>query len=127
MAKKVIVMDFDNTITKEDSTVPYESKTPNLPVIEKIREYKELGFEIIIHTARRMRTHQNDEAKVLADIGVKSIQWLQEHNVPFDGIKFGKPYGENGFYVDDKTIRPSEFLKLSQEEIFELLDKENHF
>jgi len=38
--------------------------------------------------------------------------------VPFDGLRFGKPFAENGFYVDDRAIRPDEFLKLTEEEIF---------
>ena len=35
----------------------------------------------------------------------------------------GKPWcGHEGFYVDDKAIRPSEFLALSRAEITELLN-----
>ena len=40
----------------------------------------------------------------------------------------GKPWGGyGGFYVDDKAIRPSEFVKLTETEIKDLLDKETKY
>lgn len=122
--KKVLVIDIDDTLTIENPDDPYTDKKPRLDVITKLQEYKAKGYEIILHTARRMKTHKRDEAKVLADIGGITIDWLKKHNVPYDGIKLGKPYAENGFYVDDKTIRPDEFLRLSEIEIKRLLDLE---
>lgn len=119
--KKVLVIDLDNTITIEEKSVAYGEKQPNLAVIAKIREYKEKGYEIIINSARRMKTHKNEEAKVIAEIAQTTIIWLGKYNVPFDGIKFGKPFAENGFYVDDRAIRPNEFLTLSEEEILRII------
>lgn len=112
-----LVVDLDNTITVEESKTPYPEKRPNTQLIEKLHEYKKQGFEIIIHTARRMRTHRGDEAKVIGEIGKITTDWLEKHNVPYDGIKYAKPFAENGFYIDDKAIRPKEFLDLSIEEI----------
>jgi len=52
------------------------------------------------------------------------IDWLNKYNVPFDEIHIGKPWcGFEGFYVDDKTVRPDEFLSMSYEEIRVLLSK----
>lgn len=52
------------------------------------------------------------------------ITWLQKHDVPYDEIIIGKPWcGYDGFYVDDKAIRPSEFISLNYEQIKELLKK----
>jgi capsule biosynthesis phosphatase len=37
----------------------------------------------------------------------------------------GKPWGgRGGFYVDDKAIRPDEFLRLSYEEILALVGED---
>ena len=37
----------------------------------------------------------------------------------------GKPWpGRGGFYVDDRSIRPSEFMALSYEQILELVGGE---
>ncbi|HDV1602157.1 TPA: capsular biosynthesis protein, partial [Escherichia coli] len=53
------------------------------------------------------------------------INWLDENNIPYDEIYVGKPWcGHEGFYVDDKAIRPSEFINKTYEEIVELLRKE---
>jgi capsule biosynthesis phosphatase len=50
------------------------------------------------------------------------MAWLDKHSIPYDEIHFGKPWaGNEGFYVDDKTIRPNEFLNLNYQEIQELL------
>lgn len=108
----VLVIDLDNTITIEEPGVPYPEKTPNLAVIEKMREFHAAGWEIIIYTSRRMQTFSNDEARIVADIGNITLDWLKNHNVPFDGLRFGKPYAHNGFYVDDKAMLPGEFLKM---------------
>lgn len=119
--KKTLVIDLDNTITIDDAR-PYSEKLPNTAVIEKMRLYKEKGYNIVIYTARRMRTFNNDEASIVANIADVTLQWLRKHNVPFDGLKFGKPYAENAFYVDDRCIRPNEFLELSEAAIFNLFD-----
>ncbi|HGZ0726786.1 TPA: capsular biosynthesis protein, partial [Escherichia coli] len=50
------------------------------------------------------------------------ISWLNANNIPYDEIYVGKPWcGHEGFYIDDKAIRPSEFINKSYEEIIELL------
>jgi capsule biosynthesis phosphatase len=117
---KVIVCDIDNTITIEKSdepSIPYAEKYPNYKVIEKLREYKKLGFQIILYSSRRMKTHKSNEALAIGEIGETTLNWLRRFEVPFDGIRFGKPYCEDGFIVDDKAIRPKEFIELSHDEI----------
>ena len=42
----------------------------------------------------------------------------------FDEIVYGKVWpGHKGFYVDDRTVRPDEFLKYSPEELEEICEK----
>lgn len=121
-----IVIDLDNTLTLENiDKLPYQDVAPNEKIIAKIREYKSQGFEIIIHTSRNMRTYQKDISKINAHTLPVIIDWLDKHQVPYDGIVVGKPWcGHNGFYVDDRCIRPSEFLSKSLDEISSLLEKE---
>lgn len=119
---KRIVIDLDNTLTIE-SNLDYENKLPNLEVIQTLRNYKSNGFEIVIFTARNMKTHQNNLSKITAVTLPIIFRWLDKHQVPYDEIMVGKPWcGEQGFYVDDKAIRPSEFIKLSLEEIEKLIN-----
>ena len=45
-------------------------------------------------------------------------------DIPYDEIIYGKPWpGHHGFYVDDRTIRPDEFLKYSVDELDEICKK----
>lgn len=119
---KQIIVDLDNTITIH-SARPYAEMEPNLDVINMLRAYKAKGFGIVIHTARNMRTYENNVGKIVANTVPIIIDWLTKHDVPYDEIRVGKPWcGKGGFYVDDKAIRPDEFLKLNYDEILELID-----
>lgn len=116
---KVIVMDIDGTICngkKENQT--YLDVKPKIDVVRKLRFYKEKGFHVILFTSRQMRTYKGNIGKINVNTGKVLFEWLDLHDIPYDEIHFGKPWcGFNGFYVDDKTIRPDEFLKLSYEDI----------
>ena len=119
---KRLVMDLDGTLTIDDPAMPYPDKAPNLPVIEQLRAYKAQGFEIIIATARNMRTHGNNLGRINAQTLPVILTWLQKHDVPYDELHVGKPWcGHDGFHVDDKAIRPDEFVRLSYAEIRDLL------
>ena len=51
--------------------------------------------------------------------------WLDEHGVPYDEIWMGKPWpGRDGFYVDDRTVRPREFLNNSLEELAAICERD---
>lgn len=119
---KQIVIDLDNTITKHDSS-PYPDKPPNDAVIAMLKTYREKGFSIVISTARNMRTYEGNEGKIIANTVPVIIDWLARHDVPYDEIRIGKPWcGTEGFYVDDKSIRPDEFVSLSYDEIMALIN-----
>jgi len=91
-------------------------------VVAKLKYYQEQGFTIAIHTARNMRTHSGNIGKINVETLPLIISWLEKNNVPYDEIFVGKPWCEDGgFYVDDKSIRPDEFAKLSLKEIYELI------
>ena len=50
--------------------------------------------------------------------------WLEKWNIPYDEIVYGKVWpGHKGFYVDDRTVRPDEFLKYSVEKLDEICNK----
>lgn len=125
---KTIIIDLDGTLTIDDDKVDYCDKNPNLALIETIKEYKKMGFKITIFTSRNMRTFNNDIEKIKTHTLPIITSWLDKHKIPYDDIIVGKPWcGFDGFYVDDKAIRPSEFINLKYEEIKELLKKENPY
>jgi len=121
---KRLIMDLDDTICTTQNG-DYRNSTPNLHVIEKMHHYKNLGFTIAISTSRNMRTYKGDIGKINANTLPIIIDWLTEHSVPYDEIIMAKPWcGMDGFYVDDKAIRPSEFRNNSYEQILAILAKE---
>ena len=122
---KRIVMDLDGTLTIDDSLLSYAEKLPNMDVVNLLHQYKIDGYEICIFTARNMQTHNSVLGKINAFTLPIIIDWLNKYNVPYDEIYVGKPWcGADGFYVDDKAIRPSEFLTKSKDEIKALLKLE---
>ncbi|MEZ8026284.1 capsular biosynthesis protein [Enterovibrio norvegicus] len=119
-----LIVDLDNTITL-GNTSDYKNVSPNIPLIEQLRNYKSQGFEIVISTARNMRTYEGNVGKINIHTLPTIIAWLNEHEVPYDEILVGKPWcGKEGFYIDDRAIRPSEFVSKSSSEIETLLQQE---
>lgn len=121
---KKLVVDLDGTITLAD-TNDYENVAPNLAVIEQLKNYKAQGYTITISTARNMRTYEGNVGLINIHTLPIITAWLDKHQVPYDEILVGKPWcGHDGFYIDDRAVRPSEFASLSVEEINAMLDKE---
>ena len=118
---KRLIIDLDDTIC-QTSNGDYHNSEPVAEVIQKIREYKALGFEIAINTSRNMRTYAGNTGKITANTLTVILDWLAKHEVPYDEIYIGKPWcGMERFYVDDRAIRPNEFVNLSYDEIKQLL------
>ncbi|EMN7332559.1 HAD-IIIC family phosphatase [Vibrio vulnificus] len=121
---KRLIVDLDGTITIAD-TSNYREVSPNIEVINKLHEYKNQGFLITISTARNMRTHEGNIGKINIHTLPVITEWLDKHDVPYDEVLVGKPWcGHEGFYIDDRAIRPSEFTTLSLNQINALIDKE---
>jgi capsule biosynthesis phosphatase len=136
---KRLIIDLDETITlaaphgaplsvdtrPEQAQSGYARALPNLALIARLREYRAQGFEIVISTSRGMRSFENNIGRINAHTLPVILDWLGRHDVPFDEIHVGKPWcGMEGFYVDDKSIRPSEFLRYSLPAIHALLAAE---
>ncbi|WP_353497664.1 HAD-IIIC family phosphatase [Vibrio sp. CB1-14] len=122
---KRLIVDLDGTLTQAN-TSDYLNVLPNKNLIASLKNYKNEGFEIVIATARNMRTYEGNVGKINIHTLPTIVEWLEKHEVPYDEILVGKPWcGFDGFYIDDKAIRPSEFNSLSYEEIMQLLKKEN--
>ncbi len=118
---KRIIVDLDGTICHSKDG-DYINAIPILAMIEKLNEYKNQDFEIVISTSRNMRTHQGNIGKITANTLPIIIDWLKRHQVPYDEIYIGKPWcGTEGFYIDDRAIRPSEFLKMTKEQIHQMI------
>ena len=100
-----ICFDLDNTLVTYP-TIPndYSSVKPIQKMIQLLNALKKNGHEIIIYTARRMKTHQNNVGKVIKDIALVTINTLEKFNIPYDELIFGKPIAD--IYIDDRALNP---------------------
>lgn len=126
LEKFKLVLDIDGTIcpikSKDEN---YEDLVPYPEMVTKIREYKELGAYIILFTARNMNTHNGQIGLINKHTAKVLMDWLEKWELPYDEIVYGKPWPDrNGFYVDDRTIRPKEFLNNSIEELEEICKRD---
>ena len=120
-----IVIDVDDTLCETDISIPYNLRKPKTEVIKRLQEYKNMGFEIVICTGRQMRTYEKNIGKMNIFTLPILLDWLKEHKVPFDEVHIGKPWeGHKGFRIDDKTVRPREFITLTYWQILELLEND---
>jgi capsule biosynthesis phosphatase len=80
-----ICFDLDNTLVT-NPTVPndYSTVKPIPKMIQLLQHLKQNGHEIIIHTARRMKTHHSNVGKVIKDIALVTIQTLEKFNIEYD-------------------------------------------
>lgn len=103
--KMRVCFDLDNTLVTYP-TVPndYSTVKPIKPMVELARKMHEEGHTIIIHTARRMKTHANNVGAVLKDVGRVTFDTLEKFQIPYDEILFGKPIAD--MYIDDRAINP---------------------
>lgn len=121
---KRLIVDLDETITVS-AEEGYAKAIPNRELIARLADYRSRGFAVVIHTSRNMNTFSGNLGMINVHTLPVILAWLSEHDVPFDEVHVGKPWcGREGFHVDDRAIRPSEFLKYSIDEITALLAAE---
>ena len=117
--------DIDGTLCpikkKEEE---YIDLVPYKEMLEKVREYKNGGAKIVLFTARNMNSYGGNLGLINANTAKVLLEWLDKWDIPYDEIIYGKPWpGHKGFYVDDRTVRPDEFLKYSVDELDEICKK----
>lgn len=110
----IYCFDLDHTLcvptdNHSSSETKYGDAEPITEIINLVNNLHKNGNKIIIHTSRRMLTHEGNVRKVEEDIREITESWLERHQVRYDDIIFGKPYAD--FYVDDKAINVSDFLE----------------
>ena len=113
------VFDVDGTICPiKEKKQEYSDLVPYAKVIDKIRYCKEQGAKIILYTSRNMKSYQGNLGLINVHTAPTMIEWLRKWDIPYDEIYFGKVWpGECGFYVDDCSVRPDEFLLYSMSEL----------
>ena len=121
--RKTLVVDVDGTLCpiKKRGEL-YEDMIPYPEMVEALQKWKAEGGYIIVNTARNMKTYAGVLGLINANTAPVMVAWLNRHNIPFDEIIFGKPWaGSRGVYVDDRTVRPREFINHTLEELEQII------
>ncbi len=121
-----LIIDIDGTLCpikeKEES---YLDLRPSLEMVNKIRECHEQGVKIILFSSRNMNSFNGNIGLINKTTAPILMEWLKKWEVPYDEILFGKPWpGFKGFYVDDRTVRPGEFINHTFEELETICEKD---
>jgi len=98
-----VCFDLDNTLfTPPRVPGDYATCAPIPRAVAMLKHLRGMGHVIILHTARRMRTHGANVGAVVADVGATTIKSLKDAGVEYDELHFGKPWAQ--FYIDDNAV-----------------------
>lgn len=119
------IFDIDGTICPIKKTgEEYKDLVPYDDIIDKIRFYHENGAKIVLFTSRNMNSYNGNIGLINKNTARVLLDWLDKWKIPYDEIIYGKPWpGSKGFYVDDRTIRPDEFLKYNLDQLNDICIK----
>jgi capsule biosynthesis phosphatase len=71
-----------------------------------------------------MKSYNGNLGLINANTAKELLAWLDKWDIPYDEIYYGKPWpGKLGFYVDDRAVRPDEFLTKNIDELNEICEK----
>ncbi len=119
------IFDIDGTICpikkKEEK---YEDLIPYKEMLEKLNYYHKNGAKIVLFTSRNMNSYGGNLGLINKNTAKILLDWLDKWEIPYDEIVYGKPWpGHKGFYVDDRSVRPDEFLNYSPDQLEEICRK----
>lgn len=106
-----LIVDLDNTITIDSSSLDYATKKLNAEVALAIKNASKLEIETTIFSSRNMKTFNGDLEKIESVTRPIAENWLQEKQIKYSELILGKPWcGKEGWYVDDKNLSIEEFV-----------------
>jgi len=111
--EKALIVDVDGTLCAiKASGQSYRDVAPEPRMIARLRQLQTEGWRIILHSSRGMRSNLGNLGLINRRVMPDLLDWLARHEVPFDELHLGKPWpGRDGFYIDDRAVRPREFLE----------------
>lgn len=99
-----LCIDIDGTLCElKQSHQTYADVLPLPGAVEKLKALRQAGHYIILATARHMKTCDANVGMVIARQGKVLLQWLEDYDIEFDEIWFGKPNAD--IYIDDRGYR----------------------
>lgn len=111
---RTIICDVDDTISSSTDHI-WENASPIQHTIDKINKLYDLGWIIILSTARGQLSCNGDCEAAESKYRERMEKWLNEHGVKYHFLSFEKYLA--AFYIDDKAMTPEEFQELDIREI----------
>ncbi len=108
---ETFVVDIDKTICEKSADNLYQNALPKEEFCNGLRKAHKAGIYIILFTSRNMRSFKGSIGLINKITAPIIIKWLAENEIPYDELYFGKPWGEEVAYIDDKNITIESFLK----------------
>tara|TARA_Y100001951_G_scaffold99840_1_gene102384 strand:- start:94 stop:534 length:441 start_codon:yes stop_codon:yes gene_type:complete len=97
-----IIVDCDGVIAANNNG-DYANPPPLTHGIEQVNKLYDMGYEIILFTARYGERKQGN-IHLMYEAGYKEwVDWLEKHGVKYHHAYMGKPAGV--LYIDDKAAR----------------------
>jgi len=108
-----VCFDLDDTLchgsNQVDGVTDYSNCYPNIMASSTLRTLRAKGHTVIIQTARGMTTGSGRVGVVVKNIGLLTLQQLEDWGFEYDEIYFGKPSAD--LYIDDKGQNALDFWK----------------
>ncbi|MBS1717180.1 MAG: capsular biosynthesis protein [Armatimonadetes bacterium] len=120
------IVDIDGTLCPiKAKDQHYKDLVPYPSMVEKLRKLREQGAKIVLYTSRNMNTYGGNLGQINLNTARVLLDWIDKWEIPCDELLYGKPWpGHNGYYVDDRTIRPKEFLELELNEFEGVVERD---
>ncbi len=119
------VCDIDGTLCPiKKHEEKYENLVPHKKILARLKYYHDNGAKIVLFTSRNMNSYNGNIGLINKNTAKILLEWLDKWKIPYDEIIYGKPWpGKKGFYIDDRTVRPDEFLNYNVDELNEICEK----
>jgi len=117
--EKTLVVDVDGTLCPIKPADMAYGDLPAEPAMKaRLAQLRADGWYIVLFSSRGMRTYGGDVVAILDHVLPPMVEWLDRNGIAYDEVQLAKPWpGHDGFYIDDRAVRPREFLTLSLEEL----------
>ena len=108
--RKTIVVDIDGTFCEKPIEGDYSKCKPIKKFCDELRYQNSIGTYIILYTSRNMRSFNGNIGLINKYTSSILNSWLLKNEIPYDELYFGKPWGKDLSYIDDKSLSIKKFL-----------------
>jgi capsule biosynthesis phosphatase len=113
-----IIIDLDGVLCRiKQAGQSYAEVEPIPGAAERLQQFRAAGHTVVIQTARNMATQDGNLGRIMKNVGLVTLEWLERHGMEYDEIYFGKPNGH--VYIDDRAVRFADWENLQLKDLLE--------